>query len=136
MTSSDMALSMRDNTIDIAEKRSATVLRLPESGVNGVRDFLREVEQCMSNGRPYLVLDCSAVSQLDKWTAGLLLHCLEEAMKRNGDVKLSGISLMKQPLPGFSGANRLFEVFDTVEDATGSFHPVAFEAADASESAA
>ena len=37
-----------------------------------------------------MVLDCSNVRQLDRAGIQVLLRCLEEAMKRNGDVKLGG----------------------------------------------
>jgi anti-anti-sigma regulatory factor len=115
-------------------------MQLPErlGGKEG-RSFLREVEDRMNMERPYLVLDCSAVSHLDNSVVHLLLRCLEEAMKRNGDVKLAGIPLMTDGVPGLTGTGRLFEIFDTTADAVNSFHQLRFEAfseAGESESAA
>jgi anti-anti-sigma regulatory factor len=137
MTGFKAALDMNYEVADAAEGRCVTVLEFPErSDVEVARGFLRELEQRVNNGRPYLVLDCSAVRQMDKRSAGLLLHCLEEAMKRNGDVKLAGISSAEQPWIGPFGSKRLFEIFDTVEDAVSSFHQLPFETAEASESAA
>jgi anti-anti-sigma regulatory factor len=128
---------MNYETADTVERRMITVLQLPEQfDLETARGFFREVEQCMKSGRPYLVLNCSAMFQWDKRTAGLLLHCLEETMKRNGDVKLAGISLTELPSLGPLGAKRLFEIFDTVEDAVSSFHQLPLEATDAAESAA
>jgi anti-sigma B factor antagonist len=132
----EAALNMNHEAAEMVEGRFVTVLGLPEqSDVETARGFLCELEQGVGNGRPYLVLDCSAVRQMDKRTAGLLLHCLEEAMKRNGDVKLAGISPAEQPWIGAFGSKRLFEFFDTVEDAVNSFHQLSLEAAEASESA-
>jgi anti-anti-sigma regulatory factor len=115
-------------------------MRLPERlGLKEERGFLRELECSMNVERPYLVLDCSTIGQLDKAAVHLLLRCLEEAMKRNGDVKLAGIPFMTEGIPGLSGANRLFEVFDTTADAISSFHQLpseAFAETDESESAA
>ena len=131
-------LSMGQHRIDSIEKRFVSVLHLPEqfSSETG-RGFIRDLKECVNAGRPYLVLDCSAAGQFDKPMAGLLLHCLQEAMKRNGDVKLACISLTQLPSLGLAGAARLFEVFDTVEDAVHSFHSIPFEMeANASESAA
>jgi anti-anti-sigma regulatory factor len=114
---------MDQGEIEITERRSVTVLQLPERfSLDAARNFAYEVERCIEIGRPYLVLDCSTAGQLDKPTAGLLLYCLEEAMKRNGDVKLACISLAEQPVLRAANAHRLFEAFDTVEEAIGSFH--------------
>ena len=109
--------------------RPVTVMQLPERlGVREGRSFLREVEDCMNMERPYLVLDCSAISHLDNSVVHLLLRCLEEAMKRNGDVKLAGIPLMTEGVPGLTGTSRLFEIFDTTADAVNSFHQLPFDA--------
>jgi anti-anti-sigma regulatory factor len=89
--------------------------------------------------RPYLVVDCSNVAQMDNSRVHLLLCCLEEAMKRNGDVKLAGVPLMTEGVPGLTGTSRLFEIFDTTTDAINSFHQFPFESfseAAESESAA
>jgi anti-sigma B factor antagonist len=109
--------------------RPVTVMQLPERlGVREGRSFLREVEDRMNMERPYLVLDCSAITHLDNSVVHLLLRCLEEAMKRNGDVKLAGIPLMTEGVPGLTGTSRLFEIFDTTADAVNSFHQLPFDA--------
>ena len=112
-----------------ARRRPVTVMQLPERlGAQEVRSFLRAIEHRMNTERPYLVLDCSNISQLDSSAVHLLLCCLEEAMKRNGDVKLAGIPLMTKMVPGLTGTSRLFEIFDTTAEAVNSFHQLPFEA--------
>jgi anti-sigma B factor antagonist len=113
-------------------KRPVDIMQLPERlGKKEARNFAREVNRCMNITRPYLVIDCSRVRQLDKTAAHLLLCCLEEAMKRNGEVKLVGAP------PTTDGAfepvamNRLFEIFDTTADAVNSFYRFSLD--DASE---
>jgi anti-sigma B factor antagonist len=104
-------------------KRPVSVLQLPnQSGAKEVSAFMREMEKCISIDRPQLVVDCSAASSLDKEKIRLLLCCLEEAMKRNGDVKLVGIDMDAQGAQDLTGLNRLFESFDTTADAVDSFH--------------
>jgi anti-anti-sigma regulatory factor len=104
-------------------------MQLPERlGAKEGRSFLREIEYRMNIERPYLVLDCSNMSQLDSSAVHLLLCCLEEAMKRNGDVKLAGIPLMREVVPGLTGTSRLFEIFDTAADAVNSFHQLPYDA--------
>ena len=112
-----------------AKRRPVTVMQLPKRlGAREERSFLRAVEHRMNMERPYLVLDCSNISQLDNSAVHLLLCCLEEAMKRNGDVKLAGIPLMTKVVPGLTGTSRLFEIFDTTADAINSFRQLPFEA--------
>jgi anti-anti-sigma regulatory factor len=109
-------------------KRPVAVMQFPElSKKREVRNFAREVERCMDVTRPFVVLDCSNVRHLDKAVVHLLLGCLEEAMKRNGDVKLVGLPLAADAILGSTGANRLFEIFDTTTDAVNSFHQFALD---------
>lgn len=113
-------------------KRPVAVMQLPEQFTRKeTRNFTREVERSMTLTRPYLVLDCSNLRHLDNSVVHLLLQCLEEAMKRNGDVKLAGVPLMESAILGPAGTNRLFEIFDTTAEAVSSFHQLPFE--DASE---
>jgi len=46
---------------------------------------------------------------MDRSTINLLLCCLEEAMKRNGDVKLTALSEKSRVTLELTGASRLFE---------------------------
>jgi anti-anti-sigma regulatory factor len=98
--------------------RAVTVKQLPEQlGVKQGRVFFREVVSSMNVDRPCIVLDCSHVHQLEGSVVHLLLCCLEEAMKRNGDVKLAAIP----PAEATPEITRLFEIFDTTADAVKSF---------------
>ena len=107
-------------------KRPVAVMQLPERfSRKEAQNFTREVERSMTVTRPYLVLDCSNVQHLDNSMVNLLLHCLEEAMKRNGDVKLAGVPVAGNSILG--PANRLFEIFDTTAEAVNSFHQLPFE---------
>jgi anti-sigma B factor antagonist len=98
------------------------VKQLPEklSAQQG-RLFFREVESCLNSDRPRLVLDCSQVQQLDSAGVHVLLRCLEEAMKRNGDVKLAAISPGAAATLEITRVKNLFETFDNTADAVLSF---------------
>jgi anti-anti-sigma factor len=109
-------------------KRPVAVMQFPELlKKREARNFAREVERCMDVTRPFLVLDCSNVRHLDQAVIHVLLGCLEEAMKRNGDVKLVGLPLTADAILGSTGTNRLFEIFDTRADAVNSFHQFALD---------
>ena len=115
-------------------KHPVAVMQLPEQlGEKEARTFARQVERSMNITRPHLVLDCSNVRHLDSSVVRLLLGCLEEALKRNGDVKLVGIPLTADVILGSIGTNQLFEIFDTTAEAVNSFHRFSLD--DASETA-
>jgi ABC-type transporter Mla MlaB component len=95
------------------------VKQLPDQlSVKQERVFFREVLSSMNVDRPCVVLDCSHVRQLDGPLIHLLLCCLEEAMKRNGDVKLAAIPAGAEASAALAS---IFEIFDTTADAVKSF---------------
>lgn len=91
--------------------------------------FLREVQSFLHDDRPCIVLDCSKVSQMDRPAIHLLLCCLEEAIKRNGDVKLAAVPAGARSTLKVTGVDRLFEIFDTNAEAVNSFKRLAVERA-------
>ena len=102
--------------------RAVAVKQLPETlDARQGRLFFSELESSMNVDRPCLVLDCSRVRHLDSSAVHLLLCCLEEAMKRNGDVKLSAIPSGASAVLELSGIDRLFEVYATNAEAVSSF---------------
>ncbi len=103
--------------------RPVAVKRMPDVlSVQQKVAFLHEVAGIMNTSRPRLVLDCSTLRECDVSTIHLLLHCLEEAMKRNGDVKLAAVPPNAAIRLVSTGVARLFETFDSTEEAVNSFH--------------
>lgn len=103
--------------------RPVAVRRLPD--VLSVQEkvaFLHDIAGIMNTSRPRLVLDCSRLRECDISTIHLLLHCLEEAMKRNGDVKLAAVPAGAAIRLVSTGVAGLFETFDSTEEAVNSFH--------------
>lgn len=103
--------------------RVVTVKQLPEklSGRQG-RSFLREIQECADADRPRIVLDCSNVRVLDRHALHILLCCLEEAMKHNGDVKLAELPPGAHTFLEITGADRIFDTYATTAEAVDSFH--------------
>jgi anti-anti-sigma factor len=98
------------------------VKQLPETlNSKQGRLFFGALGSCMNIERPGIVFDCSKVLQMDSYAVHLLLCCLEEAMKRNGDVKLAAISAGARTTLEHTGVVHLFEIFDTTADAVNSF---------------
>ena len=112
----------------IIKMRAVTVHEVPEKVTAATeRKFLRDLQQYVETERPRLVLDCSKVRQMDNNTIHLLLCCLEEAMKRNGDVRLATVSQEIFSVMQRAGIDSLFQHFETVGDAIESFHRPQFE---------
>ena len=107
----------------MAIRRLVTIEQLPEiTSEDQGRQFLSRIQDRMSDKRPGLVLDCSGLSQMDKPVLHLLLSCLEEAMKRNGDARLAAVSPSAEAMLKLIGADRLFQIFASNADAVNSFH--------------
>ena len=102
--------------------RTVTTRQLPAKlDRHGERVFLRELQMTMQLERPLIVLDCSQVREMNCSSIHLLLCCLEETMKRNGDVRLAGVSDQAMENLRAMSVDRLFRIFDTPEQAIDSF---------------
>jgi anti-anti-sigma regulatory factor len=64
---------------------------------------------------------------MDRFAIHMLLCCLEEAMKRNGDVKLAAVSPTARATLEMTRVDRLFEIYETETDAVNSFFRPHFE---------
>ena len=73
--------------------RPVVVKRMPERlNARTARDFLRDVQPFLTTDRPQLVFDLAQVKQLDAAGVEMLLRCMSEAHKRDGDLKLASVS--------------------------------------------
>jgi len=102
--------------------RPVVVKRVPERmNARAARDFLHDVEPFLSIDRPQLVFDLSEVLQLDAAGVEVLLRCMSEAHKRDGDVKLASPSQQAAVVLELTRTERLFEIYETSVDAVRSF---------------
>jgi anti-anti-sigma factor len=103
--------------------RPVVVKQLPDRvSVNETQLLFRELAPLFEGDRPCLVFDFSEVRQLDSAGIEMLLRCMEEAMKRNGDLKLAAISPQVAVILELTRVDRLFEIFENPSDAVESFH--------------
>jgi anti-anti-sigma regulatory factor len=101
------------------------IKQLPETlNKRQKRLFFRELKSSMSIDRPSIVFDCSRIRRLDRSDVLHLLCCLEEALKRNGDIKLAAVPARARAILELNRADRVFEIFDSNADAANSFHQV------------
>lgn len=102
--------------------RPVVVKRVPERlDLKQARKFVREVQPFLRADRPQIVFDLSPVKQMDAAGVDMLLHCMAEAMKRDGDVKLASLSPQAAIILEMTRTGRLFEIYDNSTDAARSY---------------
>lgn len=104
------------------QKRTISIRQLPPQLDRAhQKAFYRDLEGCINVDRPSVVFDCSLFARLDRHAVHLLLSCLEEAMKRNGDIRLAAPQPETRAVLRSSGLDSIFQVFDTIGEAVESF---------------
>ncbi len=103
--------------------KPVVVKQLPEIlDIKHSEALLQELAPLFENDHPRLVFDFSGVRHLDSAGVEMLLRCVEEAMKRNGDLKLAAVSPQVNVILEMTRIDRLFEIFDNSNDAVESYH--------------
>jgi anti-sigma B factor antagonist len=102
--------------------RPVVVKRMPERmNLKQARKFLKEVEPFLISDRPQVVFDMSQVRHIDAAGIDVLLQCMREAVKHDGDLKLASLSPQATVVLEFTRAGRLFEIYETSTSAAKSF---------------
>lgn len=102
--------------------RPVIVMLVPERFYKSeTSDFRQELKTMLHSERPRIVLDCSGIKHIDSSGVEMLLDCMDEAMKRDGDVKLAAVAPGSAVILELMKVDRLFEVFDSAEEAVRSF---------------
>src|SRR5215472_6104827 len=105
-----------DNSRPVVVKRMPAQMNLREA-----RRFYKDVQALLTADRPQLVFDCSQVEHLDSAGVEVLLHCMSEVMRRDGDLKLASLSPQAAVILELTRTDRLFEIYETSADAVRSF---------------
>lgn len=112
----------------MSNNRPVVVMQVPEHlNRSEVPAFSQELEPLLESHRPRIVLDCSHVRGFDSTGIEMLLNCLEEAMKRDGDLKLADVSKEAQVILELMRVDRVFEMFPTCEEAVRSYNAIPVE---------
>ena len=102
--------------------RPVVVKRMPERmNLKQARKFLHEVQPFLNSDRPQLVFDMSQVRHIDAAGVDVLLHCMREAAKRDGDLKLAALSPQSAVVLELTRTGRLFEIYVNSTAAVKSF---------------
>src|SRR5690348_10572142 len=105
------------------------VMQVPEVlNVKEVRNFMEELGPLLESNRPRIVLDCSQVRSMESAGVEMLLRCLEEVLKRDGDLKLASLSPEAEVILELMRVARVFETFPTSDEAARSFNAIPTDA--------
>ncbi len=105
------------------------IMQLPEElNVKEVQGFMHEMGPLLESNRPRVVLECSQVRSMDSAGVEMLLRCLEEVLKRDGDLKLAALSPEAEVILEIMRVARVFEIYATSEEAVRSFNAIPAEA--------
>ena len=105
------------------------VMQVPEVlNAREVQSFMQEVGPLFESNRPRVVFDCSQVCSMESAGVEMLLLCLEEVLKRDGDLKLAALSPEADVILELMRVARVFETFQTCEEAVRSFSAIQADA--------
>ena len=105
------------------------VMQVPEVlNAREVQSFMQEMGLLLESNRPRVVFDCSLVRSMESAGVEMLLRCLEEVLKRDGDLKLAALSPEAEVILELMRVARVFETFQTCEEAVRSFSAVPADA--------
>ena len=101
------------------------VMQVPEIlNVKEVHSFMQELGPLLESNRPRVVLDCSQIRSMESAGVEMLLRCLEEVLKRDGDLKLAALSPEAEVILELMRVARVFETYPTCENAVRSFNAI------------
>jgi anti-sigma B factor antagonist len=81
----------------------------------------RGMQELLRTDQPRVIFDFGSVTHLDSPGIEFLLDCLSSIVRRDGELKLAGLSARAATVLEITRVGRLFEMFPTVEDAVRSF---------------
>lgn len=101
---------------------NVAVLVMPSSSLDASNadEFKRDVTPVMS-ANPRLVFDMSSLQFVDSSGLGAILACLRQQNSTGGDLKLCGIRKPVRALFELVRMHRVFDIYNTREEAVGSF---------------
>jgi anti-sigma B factor antagonist len=102
--------------------RPVVVKRMPEKmNLKQARGFFKEVGPFLNADRPQLVFDMSQVRHIDAGGIDVLLQCMREVIKHDGDLKLASLSQQAAVVLELTRTGRLFEIYENSAQAVKSF---------------
>lgn len=103
-------------------KRTIVVIGLPERlTLMHNRIFLLEIDALLNTDRPRIVFDFSQVQEIDGEGVDMLLHCVRQVIRQDGDLTLAAVPAEIRVVLELTCLDRLFEIFENNSDAVESY---------------
>jgi anti-anti-sigma factor len=114
---------------NMSTERKAMVVELPERLTLGqIQAFLLRSNALLKADRPRLVFDFSHVREVDSAGVEMLVRCMEQVTKQDGDLKLAAVPVEVAIVLELTCIDRLFEIFAVSTEAVESFNTFSVEA--------
>ncbi|MBE2202501.1 MAG: STAS domain-containing protein [Anaerolinea sp.] len=115
---------MSDSSLNITFESLKRVDLFTVSGridSSNATQFDDALKNSMKNGRYNLVLEMSGINYMSSAGLRAMVSALRECKKHNGDTRLANVSERVAEVLALAGLEPLFEAFDDVTSAVGSF---------------
>ncbi len=112
----DLKIDIRPKADDIT-----LVVLKGEIGTETVNQFKERIDQLVNEGKMRLVMDFAEVNYLNSMGLGVVAATLKKVKKGKGDLKLIKLSPAVQELFELTRLTKVFEIFDSEEEAVKSF---------------
>jgi anti-sigma B factor antagonist len=101
--------------------RSTIIVKLP-ADLSGkeVTILMRQLKPALKLDQPSVIVDMSQVRHINTKGLDLLLHCMRTIARRDGALKLAGISPQAATVLELTRMDRVFNMFPSVADAVAS----------------
>lgn len=110
----------RGNEMNTSE--TVTVIEVPARlNHGGTKAFLGQLQPLLQSEGVRIVLDYAHVRYVDSTGLEALSRCVQEALRRNSDLKLAAVLPASRVILEFIRADHLFETFESMEEAMQSF---------------
>ena len=101
------------------------VMRVPEKmNSRAARAFYRGISAVLSSDRPQIVFDMSKMTHIDSVGISVFVQCMRQAMRHDGDIRLSRVLPQIAAIFELTRIGMLFEMYESSTAAAKSFNSV------------
>jgi len=105
--------------------RPVVIMQMPEElGSTEVLGFMQDLKPLIESECPRIVFDCSEVRYVDGAGAQMIRQCLEEAAKRDGDLRLAALAPETEQVLRQTQKTPSYQFFASAREAVHSFNAV------------
>jgi len=105
--------------IQVEQRDGVSIVRLDceRATLQNAWEFRNALSELVDKGEKSIIVNLSAVNFADSSFLGVLIHFFKVLVRRDGELKVVGLNSSLQILFEMANLTRLFDVYETVEDA-------------------